>query len=233
MDLPYELLLINHAIILGQHRHGRIVLALREMPSCPLSLLEKYAASHSGRHLNLLRQFVTATAKLTKALCVEYIAAAEDGLGRLYARQVSAQSLPREARYLLFGQTHKEVDMSGAHYEILRRVAGATHLPPIQQLRETIRAGCHDAGGDSLSFIKLLPLRLLNTGAERTLQYAKDNGYTLSAYAVSLLREIEALRDIYMPKILCAKRQELAVSFRNRNSRLWNYWKPIHAHLLP
>ena len=112
VNLPYELLLTHQAVVLGKHRHGRVVLALREVPCCPLSLVEKYAASHSGRQLTLLRQFVTATFKLTKALCVEYIAAAEDGLGRLYARQVSAQSLSREARCLLYGQTHKEVDMS-------------------------------------------------------------------------------------------------------------------------
>ena len=54
--------------------------------------VEKYAAGCEGRQLTLLRQLVTATSKLRKALCVEYIAAAEDGLGRLYARQVSARS---------------------------------------------------------------------------------------------------------------------------------------------
>ena len=121
VDLPYELLLANQAVILGQHQHGRIVLALREVPSCPLPIVEKYAADKGGRQLTLLRQLVTATGKLTKALCVGYIAAAEDGLRRLYARQVSAQSLSRDARCLLYGQTHKEIDMSGAHYEILRR----------------------------------------------------------------------------------------------------------------
>ena len=154
--------------------------------------------------------------QLTKALCVEYIAAAEDGLGRLYARQVSAQSLSHKARCLLYGQTHKEVDMSGAHYEILRRVAGASFLPTIQQLREAIDSDCQGSGDEFLSFVKLLPLRLLNTGAERALAYAKDQGYCLSAYTASLFREIETLRDIHMPKILGANRQDLAVSFRNR-----------------
>ena len=49
--------------------------------------VEKYAAGCEGRQPTLLRQLVTATSKLRKALCLEYIAAAEDGLGRLYARQ--------------------------------------------------------------------------------------------------------------------------------------------------
>ena len=130
VNMPYELLLRHQAIILGPHQYGRTVLALREVPCCPLVLVENYAASQGGRQLTLLRQLVTATQRLTKPLCGECIAAAEDGLGRLYPRQISAQSLPREARYLLYGQNHKEVDMSGAHYEILRRSAGVSQLPP-------------------------------------------------------------------------------------------------------
>ena len=106
--------------------------------SCPVVLVEKFAASQGNRQAALLRQLVTATQRLTKPLCVEYIAAAEDGMGRLYARQISAQSLTKEARYLLYGQNHKEVDMSGAHYELLRRCVGVSRLPPIAQLREAI-----------------------------------------------------------------------------------------------
>ena len=130
VNLPYELILTNQAVILGEHQNGRVVLALREVPSCPLSVVEKYAVGRDGRQLTLLRQLVTATSKLSKALCVEYIAAGEDGLGRLYARQASAQSLSREARCLIYGRTHKEVDMSGVHYEILRRTAGEANLYP-------------------------------------------------------------------------------------------------------
>ncbi len=65
--LPYELLLTNQAVILGKHQNGRVV----------LSIVEKYAAGCEGRQLTLLRQLVTATSKLRKALCVEYIAAAD------------------------------------------------------------------------------------------------------------------------------------------------------------
>ena len=217
VNLPYELLLTNQALILGKHQNGRVVLALREVPSCPLSLVEKYAVGHDGRQLTLLRQLVTATSKLRKALCVEYIAAAEDGLGRLYARHVSAQSLSREARCLLYGRTRKEVDMSGAHYEILRRTAGEASLPTIQRLREMISADCQDSGDDFVSFVKLLPLRLLNTGADQTLSYVADKGYCLSARTAAIFRDIEVLRDSHTPKILCARRQDLEVSYRNRN----------------
>ena len=129
VGLPYELLLQHQAIVLGPHQYGRTVLALREVPSCPVGLVEKFVALQESRQAALLRQLVTATQKLTKPLCVEYIAAAEDGMGRLYARQVSAQSLTREAHYILYGQSHKEVDMSGAHYELLRRCVGTLRLP--------------------------------------------------------------------------------------------------------
>ena len=42
VGLPYELLLQHQAIILGPHQYGRTVLALREVPSCPVSLVEKF-----------------------------------------------------------------------------------------------------------------------------------------------------------------------------------------------
>ena len=136
--------------------------------------MEKYAASQGSRQAAFLRQLVTATQRLTQPLCVEYIAAAEDGLGRLYARQISAQFLTKEARYLLYGQTHKEVDMSGAHCEILRHSVGVSQLPPIAKLREAIRTECQGTIQDPA---KLLPLRLLNTNAGSTLAFAKEQGY--------------------------------------------------------
>ena len=46
-------------------------------------------------------------------MSVEYVTPANDGRGRLYARQIGAQSLPRQLRLLIDGDTHKEVDMSG------------------------------------------------------------------------------------------------------------------------
>ena len=73
VNMPYELLLRHQAIILGPHQYGRTVLALREVPCCPLVLVEKYAASQGGRQLTLLRQLVTATQRLNKPLRVEYI----------------------------------------------------------------------------------------------------------------------------------------------------------------
>ena len=217
VTLPYELLLAKQAVILGQHQQGRTILALREIPSCDISLVEQLAVSQGGRQLTLLRQLAAATNMFKKALCVEYVAAAEDGHGRLYARQVSAQSLSRDARCLLYGQSHKEIDMSGAHYEILRRSIGAPTLPDIALLREIITGDCQGSGEDFDAFFKLLPIRLLNSGADRALSHARERGYYPSDRVISLFREIETLRNIHLPSVLATRRPTLAVSFRIRN----------------
>ena len=41
--------------------------------------------------------------------------------GRFYSVGNAAQRLPRQVRLLLFGNSHWEIDISGAHYELMRR----------------------------------------------------------------------------------------------------------------
>ena len=74
---------------------------------------------------------------------VEYIASSPDSSGRVYARQACAQLLPRSVRLLVYGRTHKEIDMSGAHYEIDRRLVQSPTVPPIDVLREQLRRVWH------------------------------------------------------------------------------------------
>ena len=64
-------------------------------------------------------------------MLVEYVSSSVDGYGRVYARQVGAQLLPRDVRAMIYGKTHKEVDMTGAHYEILRRLSLSDTLPQV------------------------------------------------------------------------------------------------------
>ena len=52
-------------------------------------------------------------------------------LGRLYAIESAAQTLPKQFRLLLYGTTHTELDISGAHYEIIRRFSRTTDLLPV------------------------------------------------------------------------------------------------------
>ena len=101
--------------------------------------MAKFACWSDGKCAFAVKAIALATKKCTTAMSVEYIAAASDGKGRLYARQCGAQTLPRNLRLLLYGNTHKEVDMSGAHYELTRAICASKSLPPIKELRQWLR----------------------------------------------------------------------------------------------
>jgi len=62
----------------------------------------------------------------------------------MYAHGDSAQRVPRGFRLLLYGDTHVELDMTGAFYELTRRLAQSRlgrggMLPPIAALRARLR----------------------------------------------------------------------------------------------
>ena len=50
-----------------------------------------------------------------------YHRTSQDDMGRIYPTTFAAQALPRSLRLVLFASTHSEIDMWGAHYEIVRR----------------------------------------------------------------------------------------------------------------
>ena len=110
-----------------------------------------------GKCAATIRAIALATKKGSTAMSVEYVAAASDGRGRLYARQIGAQSLPRKLRLLMYGNTHKEVDMSGAHFELTRALCVSQSLPTISALRDWLkelwapRLAC-DTNGDGQAF---------------------------------------------------------------------------------
>ena len=80
-----------------------------------MSQFARFACWSEGKYATTIKAIALATKKGSTAMSVEYVATASDGRGRLYARQIGAQSLPRNLRLLMYGSTHKEVDMSGAH----------------------------------------------------------------------------------------------------------------------
>ena len=135
IDPPYDLLLDKGATIVGNHVGGKLVIALQEQVSCTMEELAAIAQSQPLHVQRWLRQIAVATARCTKSFCVEYIASHQDGMGRLYTQQASGQQLPKVVRKLVYGRSHKEVDMSGAHYEIIRRLVRSDSLPPIKELR--------------------------------------------------------------------------------------------------
>ena len=89
-----------------------------------------------GQHKRYIAEMALAGHKGTKPLIVEYLSAALDGEGRLYARHSSAQQLTRTSAYNFF-ITHKEMDISGAHYELIR-LGAKSNLMPNRPLRDAL-----------------------------------------------------------------------------------------------
>ncbi len=154
----------------------------------------------------------------SKAIVVEYIASAEDGWGRVYARQVCAQQLPRDVRVMVDGCTHKEVDMSGAHYEIIRRLVQSNTLPPIHVLREQLLAlwqghsieQCKDK-------IKRFPIRVINAGVASTLRHVATAGLAMSTTIEAIAYELELARDVVTKEILPHHRPDLSCTGANKH----------------
>ena len=89
--------------------------------------MAQFACWMDGKCAAAVKAIALATHQCKAAMSVEYFASATDGKGRLYVRHCCAQTLPRDLRLLLYGATHKEVDMSGAHYELTRAICASNH----------------------------------------------------------------------------------------------------------
>ena len=89
--------------------------------------------------------------------------------GRFYSVGNAAQRLPRQVRLLLFGNSHWEIDISGAHYELMRRQcrAAEVHLTllPIVQMRSylTRALSAQIAENDISLLVKTWPLVIINS----------------------------------------------------------------------
>ena len=221
-DPPYDLLLAANAVLLGPHKAGKIVLILREKPGCSITQLGRFAGWDEGKCAAKVKAIALATKKGSQMMSVEYVTPASDGRGRLYARQIGAQSLPRQLRLLIYGETHKEVDISGAHYELTRSLCKSQSLPPISALREKLRhlwasRLSSDSGGEVGRAIKLFPIRVINSGAAAALNHLHllclDTPPWVSAFAFDL----DAARKVTTEHLLQSLRLGLDVAFRNRS----------------
>ena len=118
--------------------------------------------------------------------------------GRYYAVGNAAQRLPRQVRLLLFGDSHWEIDISGAHYELMRRQckSAAVHLglPPIAQVREYLREALstHIAEGSVGTVVKTWPLVIINSATpQEAIEYLKKRFTGELPYSlVSFAREV-------------------------------------------
>ena len=68
-----------------------------------MSQFARFACWGEGKCAATIKAIALATKKGSTAMSVEYVATASDGEGRLYARQIGAQSLPRNLRLLMYG----------------------------------------------------------------------------------------------------------------------------------
>ena len=118
------------------------MLILQESLGCNKLQLAACLRWNNGSHAAAIRSLALATRNVTTPLTVEYLTPANDASGRLYATQISAQKLPRDLRLLIYGSTHKEVDLTGAHYELIRALTGSVTLPPTRLLTLTFQCLC-------------------------------------------------------------------------------------------
>ena len=141
-----------------------------------------------------------ATRNVTTSLTVEYLTPANDASGRLYATQICAQKLPRELRLLIYGRTHKEVDLTGAHYELIRALTGSVTLPPTHLLRDRLKAtwaGEQGADSELLNEVKMLPIRIINSGAARALKHVTDQNLSIPPWIEAFAFDLDTAREAF------------------------------------
>ena len=164
----------------------------------------------------LLCDLALATQKLTRRHVVEYVAAATDGHGRLYAKQSCAQYLPKQVRTFIYAQTHQEVDMAGAHYELIRRFVNSSSLPHIEVLRTTLAAiwGENCCIG-SENVIKMFPVRVINAGAPATLRFLQQHCLQVAGFVSTIACDLDAAKAVCADAVL-RHRADLTTTFTNR-----------------
>ena len=150
------------------------------------------------------------------------MSAAIDGEGRLYARHSSAQQLPRLIRAILYGNSHKEVDISGAHYELIR-LGAKSNLMPIGPLRDALSRSfsvdhSSDLSSDAIqNDVKLFPILVINTGSMAACSAMTSKGYTIKGWirlwADELVLARNCVTDILLPRL----RPDLPTTHRNRH----------------
>ena len=120
--------------------------------------------------------------------------------GRFYSVGNAAQRLPRQVRLLLFGNSHWEIDISGAHYELMRRQCKTNKvhltLQPVAQMRDCLRGAlrAYLAEDEVGSLAKTWPLVILNSATpQEAIEYLKKRiQVEPSGQLVSFAREVFA-----------------------------------------
>ena len=172
---------------------------LREASACSALVLSRVVPQLDEQTQRLLCDIALATQKFSRRHVVEYVAAATDGQGRLYAKQSCAQYLPKPVRAFIYALTHQEVDMAGAHYELIRRYVNSTSLPHIEVLRTALTTIWGEdccVGGENI--LKMFPVRVINAGAPATLRFLQQHCLTVAGFVSTVAFDLDAA------KVVCA-----------------------------
>ena len=227
VEAPYQLAMRAGAIVLEERPRGVTILLLTEVPKVSMELVSKFMRQTANQQYRIdLETYLAGTANLTKPRIVEYTASATDCLGRLYGRGPCAQRLPRKVRLLLFGNTHQEVDMVGAFYEIMRRLLRSSHLPHIVDLRAIFM----DLLGlvplnQRFAVVKRHPLIVMNAGAsEACAKIEKEYHITCPPALHHLSLQIESATQVLVNHHLPAKRPHYATDTRGAAFRTLEWW---------
>ena len=167
----------------------------KSLPSFSLSvlplLLRKCTHSSGGTRITngFAMDYIALAVSSSHCLSVGYKPTVDALGGRFYSVGNAAQRLPRQVRLLLFGNSHWEMDISGAHYELMRRQCktAEVHLAllPIAQVRDYLRGAlrAHIAENEIGPLAKTWPLIIINSATpQEAIEYLKkriQNGAVL------------------------------------------------------
>ena len=170
--------------------------------------LAAYWQQHPTHRQDLVRYLAKHKAQAAQAgIQMTYWRASNDGKGRFYAQGPAAQRLPKELRTLLFGRTHAELDIIGAFYEIIRRLANKLQesqeyhclptLQPIEQVRQQVEQEL--LGQRPQSHAAPVAKRLIhiaiNAPVTTTVNYIIDQQYTHTPPLADLVKRAHQVAE--------------------------------------
>ena len=219
VDPPYELLLEANAVILGPHVAGKVMLILQESLGCNKIQLAACLRWNNGSHATAIRSLAPRATSLPRSLLSTLRQPVMPVAGCMLLKFVH-KDYHVNLGYI-YGSTHKEVDLTGAHYELIRAMTGSVTLPPTHLLRGRLRetwAGDQVADPDpSLAEVKMLPIRIINSGAACALKHVTDKGLGIPPWIEAFAFDLEAARDVFTAHVRREVRPRVEALAKNRH----------------
>ena len=196
VKLPVELALSNGALVgCLNHVVGVRKIVFHEVTNIPASKLN-FALRFYPKFKEAVFRYCQHTGGIGFPNIVYYGTKAADMKGRVYSDRFCGQNLPKIVRLFLFGRSHVEVDIVGAHYELMRRYAckllpdEGNELPNIYDLRNYLSVTFGVRVDDPN--VKTWPLRILNSCADTGLKFSSNIlGLPPPSHLVRMARLIE------------------------------------------